>query len=169
MGLRRWITALSVLTLMLVGCSQINVFDAAVACASSTVAIVTASSDATPAQREAILAWDSTVVLAIGQAVSDVSAGGTVSQVAVKVTGDLAGISAAEPSLTGMPSAIANVVQAEMGAINAILKAYQPPPVAVGTKMATLSKVSPADQERLAKVRYRSLVVWSDCQRSGVK
>ena len=155
--------------IVLAGCNILNVFDACLASASALTVSVTASSDATPAQKAEVLAWGQTLTVGVAQAAMDVSTGGTVAQIATKVTADMALTVAQAQQLTGLPKDLAAVVAVTMASVDAILRAYQPPALEASYQhvLGNPVAISAKDRAHLGKIRTRALAIGVDAQGAG--
>ena len=159
------IAALAVLCFALAGCNfnTLNVFDVCLASGAALVINVTNSTDATVAQKDAVFAWDQTLVAGVDQACADIAQGGTAARIGVEVTADMALAVAQGQQLVGLPKDLAVVVATTMVTVEAILKAYQVTAVATAhTIGGAQAQLSAKDWEHLSEIRAFAGVLAAD-------
>ena len=122
-----FVTIAALVCLSLVGCTQnqiINSIDVALTAASIALPIVASAVGLPPATVAEIVTWIRTALKGLSAVSDDLLTGGPAATVAAKITADLSGVVASEPDLTGMPVAIASVVQALANDVRDILGTY---------------------------------------------
>lgn len=151
-------TLAAVLCLLLIACSQsqvISALDTAVAAATTAFPIIAAATGLPPAQVTTIMAYLHDANTALGKVAATLAAGGTPAEIAGGIAADLAGVAASEPSLAGLPAAVASVIQAVATDIATLLTQYGAKPA---TAMLSLKQWHPnaSEQAKIATIHGRA-------------
>lgn len=158
------------LCLILVACTQsqiINSIDVALTAASIALPIVASAVGLPPATAAEIVVWIQTALKGLSAVSDDLLTGGPTATVAAKITADLSGVVASEPDLTGMPVAIASVVQAFAGDVRDILDTYGSGANVGGSLHSGLGnyiRFGTHDRQRIIALRAEALGLLADCQ-----
>jgi hypothetical protein len=158
------------LCLVLVACTQsqiINSIDVALTAASIALPIVASAVGLPPATVAEIVSWIQTALKGLSAVSDDLLTGGPAATVAAKITADLSGVVASEPDLTGMPVAIASVVQALASDVRDILGTYGSTAKVGGSLHSGPGndvRFGAHDRQRIIALRAKALGLLADSQ-----